>query len=467
MTEIAVLALSARLFTATNNDIIINTMSQDSNTYLSRLEYLALYDPLTELPNRALLLDRLQNMISLSLRETQPFTLVLLNIDHLSEINESLGHHNGDLVVKQIAARLHKGFRESDTVARLGGDEFALLLSETDEMQASRIAHKIQEILEPPFLVEDIPLIIEGSIGLAVYPQHGEDAKSLIQKAGVALRIARSTRCGFSVYDASEEPHTLHRLTLMSELRDAINQGQLVLHYQPKVNLKSRNTTEVEALVRWNHPVRGQLSPAEFIPLAEQTGLIKPLTFWVLDSAMSQCQNWNRMGKNITIAVNISARNLIDPQLPDMVAQILQTWDIDPGKLILEITETAIMTRPERAIEILTCLKKMGIRLSIDDFGTGYSSLGHLKSLPVSELKIDRSFVSSATANNGDAIIMSSTITLGKNFGLEVVAEGVENQETWELLKALGCDKAQGYYMSRPLTADQLIIWMESAEWQQ
>jgi EAL domain-containing protein (putative c-di-GMP-specific phosphodiesterase class I) len=315
--------------------------------------------------------------------------------------------------------------------------------------------------LAEPFVLVGLTLDVEASIGLAIYPDHGGDADELLQRADIAMYVAKQAHTGFALFDPKQDQHSPRRLALLGELRNAIEQRQLVLHYQPKVDAHSGQVLGVEALVRWQHPTDGLLPPAEFLPLAERTGLIGPLTNYVLDAALRQCHDWRRAGHDLSVAVNVSARRLLDLGFPDEVAELLARWDVPARLLVVEITETTIMADPTHALEILGRLDAMGVQVAIDDFGTGYSSMAYLKSLPVHELKIDRSFVSQLVSSSRDAVIVRSTVDLGRNLTLRVVAEGVEDEATRRQLDALGCDAVQGYHISRPLPPDDLIGWLE------
>jgi EAL domain-containing protein (putative c-di-GMP-specific phosphodiesterase class I) len=307
-------------------------------------------------------------------------------------------------------------------------------------------------------------LDVEASIGVALYPDHGDGPEELLQHADIAMYVAKETHAGFVLFDPSQDQHSPRRLALLGELRRAIDQQQLLLHYQPKVDAHIGQVLGVEALVRWQHPEHGLLPPGEFIPLAERTGLITPLTHYVLDAALRQCNAWRQAGHELAVAVNVSARRLLDLEFPDEVAGLLARWEVPARLLVVEITESTIMADPTHAIQILERLNARGVEVSIDDFGTGYSSMAYLKSLPVHELKVDRSFVSKMTSNPSDAVIVRSTVDLGRNLGLRVVAEGVEDSVTLQELDALGCDAVQGYYISRPVPADDLISWLEQQQ---
>jgi diguanylate cyclase (GGDEF)-like protein len=430
--------------------------------YQRRLVRQALQDPLTGLPNRELFADRVGQAIRTGGRELHPAALLLLDLDRFKEVNDTLGHHYGDQLLVQVGQRLRTALREVDTVARLGGDEFAVLLPKIGTAEgAVTVATKLQAALREPFLLEGLSLEVEASIGLAIYPEHGNDPDELLQHADIAMYVAKDTHAGFVLFDPKQDQHSPRRLALLGELRRAIDQQQLVLHYQPKVDAHTGQMLGVEALVRWQHPTHGLIPPGEFIPLAERTGLITPLTHYVLDAAVRQCRAWRRAGHELAVAVNVSARRLLDLAFPDEVAATLATWEVPARLLVVEITESTIMADPTHAIQILGRLNAMGVEVSIDDFGTGYSSMAYLKELPVHELKVDQSFVSQMISNNSDAVIVRSTVDLGRNLGLRVIAEGVEDSLTLQQLDVLGCDGVQGFYISRPVLPDDLISWLE------
>jgi diguanylate cyclase (GGDEF)-like protein len=422
----------------------------------------ALHDALTGLPNRTLLRDRTDQAIRQADRELVSVALLLLDLERFKEVNDTLGHHYGDQLLLQVGQRLQATLREVDTVARLGGDEFAVLLPRIETGDgAVAVATKLQAALQEPFELEGLSLEVEASIGLALYPEHGSDPDELLQHADIAMYVAKDTHAGFMLFEPSLDQHSPRRLALLGELRRAIDNRQLVLHYQPKVDAHTGQMLGVEALVRWQHPDHGLIPPNDFIPLAERTGLIGPLTTYVLDAALHQCHDWRQAGHELAIAVNVSARSLLDLAFPDQVAGLLARWELPARLLVVEITESTIMTDPTHALEILGRLNIMGVQIAIDDFGTGYSSMAHLKTLPVHELKVDRSFVSHMVSNTRDAVIVRSTVDLGRNLGLRVVAEGVEDPATLQQLDGLGCDAIQGYYISRPVPPDDLIHWLE------
>ncbi|MFP5352063.1 MAG: putative bifunctional diguanylate cyclase/phosphodiesterase [Actinomycetota bacterium] len=428
-------------------------------------EYQAFHDVLTGLANRGLFRDRVQQAVREGERENRLVALMLMDLDRFKEINDTLGHHKGDLVLQQVSGRLNEVLRDTDTVARLGGDEFAVLLPHIpDPAAALHVADKIQIALRQPFVIEGLALDVRASIGVSFFPGHGDDVDLLLQRADVAMYLAKAANSGCEVYAAERDQYSASRLALATELRRAMDGEEFVLFYQPKVDLRTGETVVVEALCRWDHPTRGMIPPSEFIPLAEHTGLIEPLTMYVLDKALRQVRQWREQGVDLTVAVNMSPRNLLDLNFPDHVETLLKKWQLPPGALQLEITESTLVADPTRAMAILSRLNQIRVEMSIDDFGTGYSSLGHLRKLPVKELKIDKSFVLNMGIDESDAIIVRSTIDLGRNLGLRVVAEGVETAEIWRQLVRLGCDYAQGYYQSRPMPAEEMPRWLSLSQ---
>jgi diguanylate cyclase (GGDEF)-like protein/PAS domain S-box-containing protein len=425
--------------------------------YTDALEQRTLHDDLTGLPNRALFADRIDRAIADADRAEEPRGVLLIDIDEFRTINETLGRDCGDLLLQTVAERLRSAVRNSDTVARMDGDEFGILPSDdTDVETAEAIAWKVRSAFEEPFLIGGEVVNVRASIGIAFFPQHGRATADLLRRASQA-------GLGLGVFVAEPEDPTARRLTLLSELRAGIPSGELVLHYQPKIDLATRRTTGVEALVRWQHPTAGLLMPAQFIPEAARSELIEPLTRWVLDEALHQQREWRDAGLDLTMAVNITARSLMrGGTLPDTVAQLTDTWDIAPGRLILELTENALIDAEGPVI--LELLHAMGERVAIDDFGTGHSSLVYLQRLPIDEIKVDRSFVMNLATVSSDAVIVRSTIDLAHNLGLTVVAEGVEDEVALGMLVEYGCDSVQGYLCSRPLPAAELTSWLiESA----
>lgn len=428
------------------------------------LEHQALHDALTGLPNRSLLIDRLQQAIYVARRTHRSLALLMMDLDRFKEINDTLGHHVGDRLLQEVGTRLLESLRQADTVARLGGDEFALLLPDTGVDDARYIGSKILSALERVFVLDGHQLYVGASIGIAMYPQHGATAQTLIQRADVAMYVAKRNRLSQAVYNPRDDNHSVGRLALMSDLRTAIDDDALELHFQPKIRLSDRQLTGVEALLRWRHPAYGQIRPDEIVPLAEQTGLIKPLSMWVLNRAVEQAASWRANGLDLNVAINLSVYNLQDAELVGLLRECLDRHGLPPQYLSLEITESAMMSDPVHAVDILSQLHEMGLGLAIDDFGTGFSSLGYLKRLPVEALKVDKSFVIDMYEDENDAVIVRSIIDLAHNLGLEVIAEGVETADTWDLLEILRCDQAQGYFIGRPASAAALETWLYAAE---
>jgi diguanylate cyclase (GGDEF)-like protein len=452
-----------RLIPAVERELREAEMRRSHRKAEEMIQRMAYYDLLTDLPNRNMVHDRLLSLIRAGGVEGKPVGLLLMDLDRFKEINDTLGHHRGDILLEQVGLRLKSVLFEPDIVARLGGDEFAILLPRLAAVaDIHRVAEKIKNALESPFFIEGLPIVVEASIGIALYPEHGDNPDILMQRADVAMYAAKETG-GYVIYDAKHDQHSPRRLALMGELRRAIDQDQLFLHFQPKIELKNDRVFGVEALARWQHPEYGFIPPDQFISAAERTGLMKPLTHWIFEAAHRQYRAWMASEQPLSMAVNLSARNLHDPGLMDRLAGILAPYDGSGEHLEIEITESAIMADPGRALETIMRLRDMGIRFAIDDFGTGYSSLGYLKRLPVQTIKIDKSFVLNMAKDSSDASIVRSTIDLGHNLGLQVVAEGVENRETYDRLKELGCDAAQGYFMCKPLAADDLSRWLEES----
>jgi diguanylate cyclase (GGDEF)-like protein len=436
---------------------ILRRVTRRIQRQMDEIEYRALYDELTGLPNRTLFRDRILQAILTARRERQPATVLLLDVDRFREINDTLGHEAGDLLLRELSTRLRDLLRESDTFARLGGDEFGVLLPSAPVEDALLLAERVHESLEQPFVLSGLPLEVRTSIGITSFPDHGEDVDALLQRADVAMYLAKDAHAGTAAYDVRQDTNDAARLALAGELRRAIETDELVVHYQPKASLESGRIVGVEALVRWQHPERGLLAPSEFVPIAERTGLIKPLTRSVLASALAQCAAWNASGHELHVAVNLTIPDLLDLELPDRIGALLEQTGVAAEQLELEITETTILADPFRVRQVLTRLNEMGLRLAVDDFGTGYSSLAYLKRLPVQTIKIDRSFVSGMCDDPSDATIVRSTIDLGRNLGLTIVAEGVESLEIWNALRELGCSLAQGYLIGRPMPAQELV----------
>ena len=423
-------------------------------------EYQLFHDLLTGLPNRSLLIERLQQQLLRQPRTGESVAVLVMDLTDFKAVNDSLGHDVGDDLLRQVGPRLAASLRAADTVARLGGDEFAILLPGTDVTGASRVAQKMLAALEQAFPLDGESLDIGASIGVAVAPAHATQAEQLLSRADVAMYAAKGSLAGLAVFSSEHERDGAGRLALMSDLRRAVDEGELVLYYQPQIDLRTGAIASVEALVRWMHPKRGLVGPDEFIPLAERTGLIKRLTRTVLTEAIRQARAWELAGLRVPIAVNLSMRNVHDPQLPQTIAQLLQRWDARPDLLRLEITETVLAADPERALQTMDSLRAMGVHIALDDFGIGYSSLAYLNRLPLDQIKIDRSFVIGMVDDEASATIVRATVELGHGLGYAVVAEGVENAETRQRLAALGCDAIQGFLISRPMPADQTAEWI-------
>jgi diguanylate cyclase (GGDEF)-like protein len=440
---------------------ILRRVTQRIRRQMEEIERRALYDELTGLPNRTLFGDRIEQAIVDAGQEPRSAAVMLLDVDQFREVNDALGHETGDRLLQEVANRLSETVRSSETFARLGGDEFGILLSPGSEEEATALAARIHGALEAPFSVSGFPLEIAVSIGVAAFPEHGEDVDTLLQHADVAMYVAKDNHSGTVLYEPEQDTSDAARLALAGELRGAIDNEELVVHFQPKAELESGLIVGVEALVRWQHPERGFIPPNEFIPIAERTGLIKPLSQYVVASALRQCGEWRAAGFDLHVAVNLTIPDLLDLELPDRIDELLAETGVRPSQLELEVTETTILADPFRVRQVLNRLNEMGLRLAIDDFGTGYSSLAYLKNLPVHTIKIDRSFVMGMCEDASDATIVRSTIDLGRNLGLGVVAEGIESQEVWHALRADGCSLAQGYFISRPASAEYLKPLLE------
>jgi diguanylate cyclase (GGDEF)-like protein len=425
------------------------------------LERLAHFDVSTQLPNRTLFRDRLREAIAGS--AVSPFSILLIDLEHFKDTNDAFGHEVGDAVLREIGPRIKRALEDFENLARLGGDEFAVLLSGAGPAEALAMARRVLEVFERPFSAFGQLLLVRASVGTSTFPRDGTDPDALLRCAEVALEVAKQRGVGTASYAPEYDLYAPSRLALMTQLRQAIADGQLLLYYQPIVDL-DRRPRVMEALVRWRHPERGMVQPSEFIPLAERAGLMKPLTRWVMGEALRQACAWRDAGRPISVAVNLSMRTLHDAELPQIVRDLLRASGCEPSVLDLEITESDVMADPKGAIEILARLRALGVRVSIDDFGTGYSSLAYIHRLDVDEVKIDRSFVGTMTVDGASAAIVRATIELAHGLGLEVVAEGVEDAETYEALRKLGCDRAQGYFFSKPLPAADLEAWMGAAD---
>jgi diguanylate cyclase (GGDEF)-like protein len=423
-------------------------------------EHQALHDGLTGLANRSLFLERVRQAIA-ALGPDASLAVLLVDLDRFKEVNDTLGHSTGDLVLREVGARLERALPESHTIARLGGDEFAVLVPAVPDREAALgVARAVRAQLEWPLATEELELQVAGSVGMALCPEHGADPGLLLQRADVAMYGAKAAHTGIEVYAAERDQYSPRRLALVGALRGAIEGRSLAVVYQPKAELPAGTVVGMEALVRWHDPAHGTVPPDEFIPIAESTGLIAPLCRFVLETAVAQVRDWQDRGLAVGVAVNLSVRNLLEPGLADRVRGLVAANGVPADLLTLEITEGAVMTDPAAAIAVLQQLAAAGVRLSIDDFGTGYSSLAYLKRLPVDEVKLDKSFVLGLTSDPDDEAIVRSTVDLARNLGLRMVAEGVEDQATWDALAAMGCELAQGYHLARPMPAEQATAWL-------
>lgn len=455
-----------RLLPAVERELREARIRQEHRQADETIHRLAYTDTITGLPNRLRFRELVQEAIVTGQHEQRPIALLLLDLDRFKDVNDTLGHDRGDSLLQQVGLRLRNALFAPHVVARLGGDEFGILLPRlvaTDDVRL--VIKKLRECLEAPFMIDGIPIVVETSIGVATMPEHADDADTLLQRADIAMYQAKQMASDYTVYAPEFNPYSPERLGLMAELRDAIEQNQLLLHFQPKVELKTGRIIGNEALVRWQHPRLGLVPPDKFIMAAEHTGLIGPLTRWVLNDALRHCQGARREGIRLRVSVNLSARSLHDPHLPKMIGDALEATGTEPGVLMLEVTESAIVLDPKRAEENLMTLSRMGVLLSIDDFGTGYTSLSSIKRLPVNEIKIDKSFVTNMLTDKKDAMIVRTVIDLGHNFGLTVVAEGVETKAVLDTLTALGCDEVQGYFIGKPQTCELLKSWFSTSPW--
>ena len=426
------------------------------------LQYRALHDALTDLPNRTLLADRLRRAILTAQRDSRSTAILLMDLDGFKKVNDSLGHSAGDQVLRELARRLKEATRESDTVARLGGDEFAVIPGQAIDLTGIEAsARRVLGVFTEPFKLGEVAFQLSASLGIAVYPEHGRDEATLMRHADAAMYTAKRAQTGFAIYSPGAESAISIRAAVITDLADAISKGQLVLHYQPQVDMRTGVTKSFEALVRWAHPKRGLLGPDDFIPIAEQTEVIGRLTRWVLDNAMAQAEQWADAGIQLSVAVNVTVADLHDASLPEVIGSLLKKHKLSPDSLTLEITERAIIVAP--AHTTLRALGDLGVHISIDDFGTGYSALAYLRTIPVNEIKIDRSFVTRMASNEDDATIARTIVDLGHSLRLRVLAEGVETARSWTLLASFGCDYAQGQHIGPPMPAAAVPQWLQDA----
>jgi len=435
----------------------IHKRTRDLQQMNTRVMHQAMHDPLTGLPNRSLIMERLRQSLRYAHRHHKMVAVFMLDLNRFKEVNDTLGHPVGDQVLIEVSKRIPTVLRETDTVGRLGGDEFVIILPETTRADAMLVADKVMQQFRLDFKIDGHLLSIGTSIGISLYPEHSETPDTLIQRADIALYVAkRGTNNHMAVYHESEDHHSLNRLLLVSDLKDAIEKDQLSIQFQPQVNLQTNDICGAEALCRWKHPTQGFISPEIFIPMAEDAGLIKPLTNRVLEAVTRHHQEWQQQGMNIRIAVNLSMGNLLDLDLIKRIEDLINNNELPAQNLKLEITESMIMSDPERVTEMLSAETFENVNISIDDFGTGYSSLSHLKRLPVNEIKIDKSFILNMTNDADDSTIVQTIIQLAENLSLSVVAEGVEDQETSNRLRTMGCKIVQGYHYSKPVDPDML-----------
>jgi len=439
-----------------------NRMREGIESHEKEILRLAYEDRLTGLPNRALFNDRLAGAVNLARRTGTPLTVMLMDLDRFKHINDTLGHTIGDNVLREVATRLRAALRESDTIARLGGDEFGVLLPTGNEDRIGEVVRKILRAIEQPIEAEGQWLDVGASIGIARFPEHGDKPDTLISRADVAMYLAKAANSEFAFYDATHDGTQQEQLSLLGELRRAMDRQELRVYFQPKIDLRTGRTRGVEALVRWMHPMRGLVPPIEFMPFAERTGFVRTVTRFVLETALTRCGQWLAQGIRLSVSVNISVGAVQITDLPDIVASLLASCAVPPELVCLEITESSFMENPQRALHTLGRLRALGIRLSIDDFGTGFSSLAYLRKLRVHEIKVDRTFIA-AMEDSDDMVIVRSTIELAHNLGLQVVAEGIEDEKSLARLRAMGCDEAQGFFMSRPLPEERLLEWLQTS----
>jgi diguanylate cyclase (GGDEF)-like protein len=437
-----------------------SVVSWRANEQLLQARQEARTDELTGLLNRRGLYIEIERMLDTARTEARPTALLLLDLDRFKEVNDTLGHHAGDDLLRQVAGRLRACLPEAGMIGRLGGDEFVVMLASADGPAGIALAAALADALDPPFELEGLLAPVQASVGVASAPADAVTRAELLRHADVAMYRAKTNGTGVALYAAEQDRHCRSRLQLAGELKAAIGTGQFILHYQPKGDLQTGEIIGVEALVRWQHPRRGLLYPDTFLSVAEEHGLMRSFTLDVIDSALAAQHSWRQRGLETPVAVNLAAANVLDPRFPQDVAESLQRWQLPPDALQLEITEDTIMTDLPRALDVLARLGEQGIHLALDDYGTGSSSLSYLKRLPIAELKIDRSFVINMTSDHSDAIIVRSTVELARNLGLHVVAEGVETAEHWEQLRACGCHTAQGYHLARPMAGDHYTAWM-------
>lgn len=443
----------------------LNVMNQAIGLREEEMMHMAYSDTLTNLPNRAMFNDRLNRAVANQDRQPTPFTVMMIDLDRFKFINDVLGHESGDFALRVVAKRLLAVLRKSDTVARLGGDEFGIILPTADRRRIIDIAHKVLRALEQPVAMENQHVDLGGSIGIASFPTHSTEASALLRYADVAMYEAKRSGSGFAFFDQNSDAYKQTHLSLLSDIRKAVADNEFELYFQPKVGLKTADTPNMEVLIRWNHPTRGFIPPDEFIPFAEHTGSVRLITHWVIDNAIAQAGRWHERGTKVKISLNVSSRDLLNPNLSDIVKNALQKSKLPVEHLCLEITESALMDDPDKARDMVQSLHDMGIRLSIDDYGTGYSSLAYVANLPVNELKIDKAFVNNMLDSAEDSAIVRSTIELGHYLNMNVIAEGIEEHAELARLREFGCDYAQGYLICKPMNEAEMLKWLSSKQW--
>ncbi|MEH6909851.1 MAG: EAL domain-containing protein [Oceanicoccus sp.] len=458
------------LSSSISGEIVDNKLTQmlggisdvsDRVAHSKEMEYRATHDGLTSLPNRSFFVEQVERVLEFSTEESR-HAILILDLDGFKEVNDTLGHETGDELLKKIGPRLTKVLPEdSAMLARLGGDEFAILTENYgDENDLKILADGVMQEIRSSFEVNGLELVVGGSVGIAMYPEHGESVSSLMRCADIAMYQSKKNSTDFTIYNSDSDHYTMRRLTLMMDIRQAVEHGELRLFYQPIVNISDQSVVGFEGLIRWQHPELGMLSPGEFIPLIELTDTIIPVTWWVVETAVKQLAEWRENGWEYRISVNVSTRNLLDPGFVGFIESCLERYDVEGRLLEVEITESTLMADPEKARVVLQEISDLGVYLSVDDYGTGYSSLAYLKSLPINTLKIDRAFISQMLEDNQDEIIVNSTIQLAHNLGLDVTAEGIEDASLISRLAELGCDKGQGFFFCKPIPVEELHTWL-------
>lgn len=457
---VAMVFCGGGLFVLIATHVSVQTL-QHIRELMQRERHSWFHDNLTNLPNRCMLTDHIEQAISISYHTKQSIAIMMMDLNRFKDINDTLGHHCGDELLLALSQRLLGIVTRSCMVARMGGDEFCFVLEASSKKEAIHFCKHILAMVDEPFTIHGHKLSVGGSMGIAMYPEHGSVTQQLLQHADVAMYAAKRNGSGHTMYSEEINQSSLNKLNLIAMIKHPDFAKQLSICYQPKINLKNGTVCGLEALVRWKHPVLGDVPPDQFIAIAERTDAMKQITATVLHKVLAQLEQWHTSGLEIKIAINLSMRNLSDENLPNDIAQALASYHIPPSSLTLEITESSIMLNPALANATLTTLSVLGVQCAIDDFGTGYSSLAYLKNLPAAEIKIDKSFITGMTTDENDAIIVHATIVMAHNMGYRVVAEGVENAETLELLQILGCDVVQGYYFSKPMPAHAVPAWID------